>query len=118
MNVVAERIEDAPHNYTRFFVIGRQVVKPTGNDKTSLLLSIKDRPGALHSLLQPLFDSEINLTRIESRPSRKKAWEYVFFVDLLGHVDEPQIQSALESISEHCIEMKVLGSYPRGDVER
>ena len=118
LNVVAERIEDAPHNYTRFFVVGRQAVKPTGNDKTSLLLSIRDRPGALHGLLQPLFDSKINLTRIESRPSRKKAWEYVFFVDLLGHIDEPEIKQALESISEHCVEMKVLGSYPRGDVER
>lgn len=117
LDVVAERIEDAPHNYTRFFVVARQVAKPTGKDKTSLLISVRDRPGALHGLLLPLSKSGVNMTRIESRPSRKKAWEYVFFLDLEGHVEDPKVKEVLEEVADFCVELKVLGSYPRGDVE-
>lgn len=118
LEVVAERIEDSPHNYTRFFAIGRQLVRPTGNDKTSLLISIRNLPGALHGLLMPLAEVGVDLTKIESRPSRKKAWDYVFFIDLVGHVEDSNIKSALEKIAEHCTELKILGSYPQGDVER
>ncbi len=118
LEVVAERIEDSPHNYTRFFAIGRQLVRPTGNDKTSLLISIRNLPGALHNLLMPLAEVGVDLTKIESRPSRKKAWDYVFFIDLVGHVEDSNIKSALEKIAEHCTELKILGSYPQGDVER
>ena len=113
LDVVAERIEDAPHNYTRFFAIGQQEVKPTGRDKTSLLISIRNRTGALQGLLLPLSRAGIDMTKIESRPSRKKAWDYVFFIDLMGHVEDPTVKQALEEIAEHCTEMKVLGSYPR-----
>jgi len=117
LDVVGERIEDSPHNYTRFFAIGRQLVGPTGKDKTSLLLSIRNKPGALHDLILPFAEAGIDLTKIESRPSRKKAWDYVFFVDLTGHISDPNVAGTIERISEHCTELKVLGSYPQGDVE-
>lgn len=117
LKIVASGIEDAAHNYTRFFVIGHHMPKPTGNDKTSILCSIKDRPGGLYSLLLPLASRAVNLTRIESRPSRKKAWEYVFFIDMLGHVEEPRIKDALESVAKQCTEFRVLGSYPHGELE-
>ncbi len=117
LEVVAERIEDSPHNYTRFFAIGRQLVGPSGHDKTSLLISISNKAGALHHLLIPFAEGGIDLSKIESRPSRKKAWDYVFFIDLVGHVDEPRVKKALEAIAPLCTELKVLGSYPRGEVE-
>lgn len=117
LNVVAERMEDSPHNYTRFFAVGRQLVKETGNDKTSLLISISNKSGALHDLLLPIADAGVDLTKIESRPSRKKAWDYVFFIDLVGHAESPKIKQALKGIADYCTELKVLGSYPQGDVE-
>ncbi|MBN2308790.1 MAG: prephenate dehydratase [Candidatus Hydrogenedentes bacterium] len=117
LGVLVKGIEDVPHNFTRFFVIARQMAKPTGHDKTSILCAIKDRPGALFDLLTPLASGKINLTRIESRPSRKRAWEYVFFIDLLGHADDPDIKEALETVSHHCKELKVLGSFPHGELE-
>ena len=117
LNVVASRIEDAHHNFTRFFVLGRQMVKSTGKDKTSILMSINDRPGALYGLLLPFSDADISLTRIESRPSRKKAWEYVFFIDFMGHIDDPNVKKTLEKISEFSHELKVLGSFPQGELE-
>lgn len=117
VDILVPSIEDSPNNYTRFFVMGRQLAKPTGKDKTSILISIKDRPGALYSLLTPFNQSDVNLTRIESRPSRRKAWEYVFFIDLIGHIDDPRISEVLEKVHEYCVELKVLGSYPQGDVE-
>ena len=118
LGVIAERIEDAPHNYTRFFAIGNQDVKPTGKDKTSLLLNVSNKPGALHNLLLPFSELGIDLTKIESRPSRRKAWDYVFFVDLIGHIDDPNVEQALGLISEYCTDLHVLGSYPQGDIER
>lgn len=118
LEVLAERIEDSPHNYTRFLALGQQVVKPTGRDKTSLLASVRNRPGALHGLLVPLSSEGIDLTKIESRPSRRKAWEYVFFIDFLGHVEDPPVKEALDEVADFCTELKILGSYPRGDVER
>ncbi len=117
LQVVASGIEDAAHNFTRFFVIGHQMPKPTGHDKTSILCAIKDRPGGLYSLLLPLASRGLNLTRIESRPSQKKAWEYVFFIDMIGHVEEPRVKDALESVAKQSSELKVLGSYPHGEVE-
>ena len=117
LGVLVSRVEDSPDNYTRFFVIGHQTAKPTGKDKSSILISIKDRPGALYSLLLPFSEAKINLTRIESRPSRKKAWEYVFFVDLIGHVEDPHIKRTLDKVAEHCVDLKVLGSFPQGDIE-
>ncbi len=115
LEVLAPHIEDNPQNYTRFFVMGHQIVRPTGDDKTSLLISVSDKPGALHHLLLPFGRQGINLTRIESRPSKQKAWEYVFFIDLLGHAEEEPVKSVLAEISEYTRELKVLGCFPRAD---
>lgn len=118
LKVLAANIQDARHNRTRFLVIGRptpQGSTGTGRDKTSLLLSVKDRVGALHDLLSIFKETKINLSKIESRPTKKKAWEYVFFVDMLGHQSDPAVKRALDVIAEHCVFVKVLGSYPRGD---
>ncbi|HOD50527.1 MAG TPA: prephenate dehydratase [Candidatus Hydrogenedentes bacterium] len=116
LNILVRGIEDASANFTRFFVIGRQLAKPTGNDKTSILCYIKDRPGALYDLLTPLREAKINLTRIESRPSRRKAWDYVFFIDMNGHCEDPDVKKALQELSHYCTELKVLGSFPGGDL--
>lgn len=117
LEFVGEHIEDAAHNYTRFFVVGQQMVRPTGDDKTSVLISVKDVPGALYALLLPFSKAEISLSRIESRPSQKKAWEYVFFVDLVGHVEDEEVKAVLAEVSEQSTNMKVLGSYPRADLD-
>jgi len=116
LNILVRGIEDASANFTRFLVIGRQLAKPTGNDKTSILCYIKDRPGALYDLLTPLREAKINLTRIESRPSRRKAWDYVFFIDMNGHCEDPDVKKALQELSHYCTELKVLGSFPGGDL--
>ncbi len=113
LNILMERVEDAPHNYTRFLVMGRQMVKPTGDDKTSVLILVKDRPGALYNLLLPFAREGINLTRIESRPSQQKAWEYVFFIDLLGHIEDEKVKRVLEEVQDNVRNLKVLGSFPR-----
>jgi chorismate mutase/prephenate dehydratase len=112
LNVVASSIEDSAHNFTRFLVIGKSDAPATGQDKTSLLFSIKDRVGALHDMLMPFKKHKINLTKIESRPSKKKAWDYYFFVDLEGHRDEPQVKKAISELENKCKFLKVLGSYP------
>ena len=106
-------IEDLAGNLTRFLVIGDQETAPTGNDKTSLLFGVKDRVGALLDSLEPFRQHEISLTFIESRPSRRKTWEYHFYVDFLGHVSDPAIRQALDELGEHCQYVKILGSYPR-----
>jgi chorismate mutase/prephenate dehydratase len=113
LNIIAERIEDFRENITRFLVIGNNFSEKTGNDKTSILFSIKDKVGALHDILVPFKKEKINLTRIESRPSKKKAWEYVFFVDFTGHKDEPNVKKALDKIKNSTIFLKILGSYPK-----
>jgi chorismate mutase/prephenate dehydratase len=110
--LLRERIEDLPHNMTRFLVIGRRPVGPTGRDKTSLLLSVKDEVGALYRILEPIAAARINLTKIESRPTRRRPWEYVFFVDFEGHQAEPTAQQVLTALRERCLFVKVLGSYP------
>lgn len=117
IKILVPGIEDAANNFTRFFVIGHQMSKRTGQDKTSILCAIKDRPGALYSLLNPLASRGINLTKIESRPSQRKAWEYVFFIDMLGHVEDPNLKEGLEEVAAFCKEVKILGSYPRGELE-
>ena len=113
LKIIAGGIEDTHWNSTRFWVIGKKDCPPTGNDKTSLMFSVKDRPGALFHLLKPFSDEGINLTKIESRPTRRKAWEYVFFVDLMGHISDEKVQAALKKIEPHCVFVRVLGSYPR-----
>lgn len=113
--IVASDIQDDPHNQTRFIVVARpqHAAEPSGDDKTSLMLAIADRPGALYEALAPFHTAGINLCKIESRPSRRRAWEYLFFVDLLGHAREPRIAEALRELAGRCAVCEVLGSYPR-----
>ncbi len=110
---LAGNIEDEPDNTTRFLVIGRQSPRPSGRDKTSLMLAAPNRPGALVDLLAPLARRSISLTRIESRPSRRAVWEYLFFVDILGHQDDESVAAALDELRESATLLRVLGSYPR-----
>ena len=109
---IAANIEDDPNNTTRFFVIGRQQVEPSGQDKTSLLLSTPNKPGALYEMLSPMAGSGISMTRIESRPSRKTAWDYVFFVDIEGHRRDEMVAQVLEKLKDDQFLIRVLGSYP------
>ncbi|HEY5701157.1 MAG TPA: ACT domain-containing protein, partial [Gammaproteobacteria bacterium] len=102
-----------PDNTTRFLVIGKQSVGRTGNDKTSVVFSAKNRPGALFELLEAFKKRDVNMTRIESRPSRSGLWEYAFFIDVDGHVTDGPIEAALKDIDAHAAFFKVLGSYPR-----
>jgi chorismate mutase/prephenate dehydratase len=110
--VLRHRIEDNPYNSTRFLVLGRRPVAPTGKDKTSVLCSVKHEVGALASFLEPFARHGLNLTKIESRPTKRRPWEYVFFVDFEGHTDTPPVQAALGEIRERCLFLKILGSYP------
>jgi chorismate mutase/prephenate dehydratase len=114
LKVMANSIEDSANNTTRFIVIARQDSKPTSNDRTSIVFAVRDRVGALHDILVPFQESRINLTKIESRPSKKKAWNYYFFVDFEGHREEARIEKALADLEKHCTFLKVLGSYPKG----
>jgi len=114
LNFVEKSIEDNKHNYTRFLVISKTIAPKTGRDKTSIMFSIKDRPGALYDILVPIKKAKINLTRIESRPSRRKAWEYIFFVDMEGHIEDKKVRKAIEGIKDDCLYLKILGSYPHG----
>ena len=113
LTILRRRIEDHPNNFTRFLVIGKKAAPATETDKTSLLFSIKDRVGALCRMLKPFAERQINLTKIESRPVKKKVWEYVFYVDLQGHATEPRVCEALAELREECVFLKVLGSYPQ-----
>ncbi len=114
LRVIEERIEDSPRNLTRFWVMGKSVPLPTGFDKTSILFSFKDEPGALSRALVPFAEAGINLTKIESRPSKEKPWEYVFFVDFIGHSYNEEIKDVISKVERSCIFLKVLGSYPKG----
>jgi len=113
LRVLASNIEDEPGNTTRFVVIGRQAVGATGRDKTSVLFSTKDRPGALYELLRSFKKLDINMTRIESRPSRRGNWSYVFYVDFEGHAEDANVRAALAELEERAPFYKFLGSYPQ-----
>lgn len=112
LKILAKHIEDIPDNVTRFLVVGKKYVARTGNDKTSILFSIKDKVGALYTMLLPFKKYDINLTSIESRPSRKKIWDYYFFIDLLGHIEDKKVKKAIDELKEECVFVKILGSYP------
>ena len=107
-----ENIQDSSENVTRFLVIGRKYPARTGSDKTSIMFASQDRVGALHDSLEAFKKHKINLTKIESRPSKKKAWEYYFFVDFTGHCDDPRVKKALAELAKHTMFVKILGSYP------
>ncbi|MEI6395495.1 MAG: prephenate dehydratase [Verrucomicrobiota bacterium] len=108
-------IQDNAANATRFLVLGRQCSPPTGNDRSSLMFSIADRVGALYRALAPFRRFRINMTKIESRPSKRKAWEYFFFVDCDGHMNDQKVAKAIALLGEHCSYVKVLGSYPNSE---
>jgi chorismate mutase / prephenate dehydratase len=115
LSLLANEIEDRPDNTTRFLVVGRRLFSASGADRTTLLVSASDteEAGALFRLLEPLAEHRINMTRIESRPSRKRKWDYVFFIDVEGHVSDPPLARALASLEKRASLFKVLGSYPR-----
>jgi chorismate mutase/prephenate dehydratase len=112
LKIIKSRIEDNMNNFTRFLVLSQKPPERTGKDKTSLMFSVKDKVGALYDLLRPFASHGLNMTKIESRPSRRKAWEYIFFVDVEGHMEEERVKKAIEDIKGRCLFMKVLGSYP------
>ncbi len=116
LNTVQNNIEESTLNTTRFFVIGNKTNKPTGDDRTSIVFTLKDKPGALqNSFFQPFADAKVNLSKIESRPSKERPWEYLFFVDFKGHSQDKTIKSLLKKLDKSCIYLKVLGSYPAGN---
>jgi len=112
LQVVKAKIEDNPNNFTRFLVIGRKRPEPSGRDKTSIMFSVHDEPGILYRMLEPFSKRDINLVKIESRPMKQKAWEYIFFLDLVGHVEDEEITEAIEELRLNCHFLKILGSYP------
>ncbi len=113
MKVLERNISGENRNFTRFLVISLRDCEPTGNDKTSLIFSVKDRPGALYAALEPFALRQINLTKIESRPSKDEPWTYIFFMEFEGHRENPECREALEELKKQCSYLKVLGSYPR-----
>jgi chorismate mutase/prephenate dehydratase len=110
--VLAPHIEDEPNNTTRFWVLGRRPVAPSGRDQTSLVMSAPNRPGAVHALLEPFARHGVSMTRFESRPARTGLWEYLFFVDLAGHRDDPAVAAALAELGDRAPFLRLLGSYP------
>ena len=115
LNILAEKIQDIPGNMTRFLVIGHHYSERTGNDKTSVLFSVKHQAGALAKALALLAKHGLNLTNIQLRPSGMKAWEYIFFVDVEGHIDDEPVKEALEELEKESLLVKMLGSYPKAE---
>jgi chorismate mutase/prephenate dehydratase len=113
LHMLFENIEDNPDNVTRFFVIGREPARRTGEDKTAIMFTTAHKPGALAEVLDVFKTNQINLTDIEKRPSKKVNWEYYFFIDAQGHIDDPPMQKAVAEAKQHCLQLTVLGSYPR-----
>lgn len=112
LHKLAENIEDEPNNTTRFLVLGYHDTTASGRDKTSLVMSAQNKPGAVHQLLSPLAENGVSMTKFESRPSRTGLWEYLFFVDIEGHTSEARVQNTLEALRERAAFVKVLGAYP------
>jgi chorismate mutase/prephenate dehydratase len=112
LKLLAENIEDDASNTTRFLVLGKQQVAPSGNDKTSLVMSTANRPGAVHDLLVPLAKNGVSMTKLESRPARSGLWEYVFYMDIEGHQADAKVAAALSELKQVAAFVKVLGSYP------
>lgn len=112
LTICAENIEDDPKNTTRFLVLGKQVVEPSGKDKTSLVMSTGNYAGAIHKLLTPFAEHGVSMSRLESRPSRCNLWQYVFFVDIEGHQKNANVSTALKELSQKATFLKILGSYP------
>ncbi len=113
LKILHRNIEDTPDNTTRFIIIGHEEVPPSGEDKSSLLVRMKNRPGALYHVLKPFKDAGVDLTRVESRPSRSGNWSYVFFIDFEGHRDDENVQAVLAALEREALDIRLLGSYPR-----
>ncbi len=113
LQIAARKIEDNISNITRFLVIARKSPGKTGRDKTSIMFSIKDKVGALYTMLAPFAESGINLNRLDARPSGRKVWDYVFFLDMEGHIEDEKVAAAIERLRQDCMFLKVLGSYPK-----
>jgi chorismate mutase / prephenate dehydratase len=113
LKLVDSSVQDNPNNTTRFLVVGHRTSPRTGDDRTSLMFSLQDKPGALFSAIEPFKRLKINMSKIESRPSKRKAWEYFFFVDIDGHTDDTPVKEALAELEKHCTFVKVLGTYPK-----
>lgn len=113
VNVIFEKIQDKPDNITRFLVIARETAKPTGDDKTSIMFTTEHKPGALVDVLNVFRDARINLSHIDKRPSHRTNWEYTFFIDCEGHIDDPKMAAAIEAARTHCGSLMILGSYPK-----
>ena len=116
LKTIASGIEDEKDNVTRFLIIGQKGYAPSGEDKTSLVISAPNKAGSLFSLIQPFSDHGIDMTRIESRPSRKNNWDYVFFIDVIGHQDDEALKKAIEKVRSEAAYFKLLGSYPRAAI--
>ena len=110
---LASNIEDFPDNTTRFLIVGREEVPPSGRDKTSIIVASRNKPGALFTLLEPFRKGGVSLTRIDTRPSRTEKWAYVFFIEFEGHVQDDNIAAIVSELEEQSILLKPLGSYPR-----
>lgn len=115
LHILERKIDRHLFNYTRFLVIGNEIPKPTGNDKTSFIFSVHNEAGALYRALEPFYKNGINMTKIESRPSKKEAWEYVFFADIEGHIEDERVKSTLDELKRNTPFFKILGSYPKAD---
>ena len=113
LRILQRSVQDSPNNTTRFLVIGQNTCPPTGDDKTSIMFGVQDKTGALFSALEPFERLKVNMSKIESRPSKQKAWEYFFFVDVDGHITDKKVVRALNELKKHCTFVKILGSYPR-----
>jgi chorismate mutase / prephenate dehydratase len=112
MQILAKEIEDNPYNFTRFFIISKQAAPPSGKDKTSIVFSVKHKPGALFEFLKVMTTANLNMTKIESRPTRKKQWEYNMYLDFEGHREDRNIKKTLKALESSTLFLKVLGSYP------
>ncbi|OHB78946.1 MAG: chorismate mutase [Planctomycetes bacterium RBG_16_55_9] len=113
LKIICENVEDHVNNVTRFLVISKEDAKPSGEDKTALVFSTADKPGALSDVLDVFKRYGINMTKVESRPSRKKQWEYYFFADILGHRTDKNVHEGLEESRKHCLQLSILGSFPK-----
>jgi chorismate mutase/prephenate dehydratase len=120
VKILARNIEDSRDNTTRFLVIGRRDAQRPGAEpkdwkdcKTSIMFSVEDKPGSLYELLKPFAGKGINLSKIESRPTKRRAWDYVFFTDVDGHIQDPRVKQAIDDLQVHCKMFRILGSYPR-----
>jgi len=117
LKVLDTEIQDSKENFTRFLIIGNDIPEKTGEDKTSIMCTIHDKPGALLSILEPFKYFNVNLTKIESRPSRKKMWDYIFFIDIDGHISEEKVKNSIDKVKESCLEVKILGTYPKAKMQ-